>query len=186
MRPHADLRPEDITAVADNREKLPLALDLDLRTIKAKLDTADYSVLGLEHRVAVERKSLSDLTMCVGRERERFERCIQRMLAMETRVLVVEASWASIELKQYRAQVTPQAVIGSLYSWMARGITVVMAGDRVSAAKAVSRILFCAARERWRELQALKSGLRLAPTPGEAVAALAEPDARQKGKEAAS
>jgi ERCC4-type nuclease len=164
MRAHADLRPEDVTAVIDTREQLPLA-DLDLATVKGTLATGDYSVLGLEHVVCVERKSLPDLVQCVGRERDRFERCIQRMRGYEVACLVVEAPWAAIETQQYRAQVAPEAVIGSLYSWMARGITVVMAGDRPRAAKAVSRILFAAARERWRQLAALGAGLRLAPPP---------------------
>jgi DNA excision repair protein ERCC-4 len=167
-RAHADLRPEDITAVVDTREQLPLQ-DLDLRTVTGTLATGDYSIVGLEHVVCVERKSLADLVMCVGRERDRFERCVQRMRGYEVAALVVEAPWAAIEQQQYRAQVAPEAVIGSLYSWMARGIVVVMAGDRSRAAKAVSRLLFAAARERWRQLQALQNGLRIAPT-GKGVA----------------
>lgn len=170
-RAHADLRPEDVVALIDTREQLPLR-DLDLRTEVATLATGDYSVRGLEHLVCVERKSLDDLVACVGKQRDRFERCIARMRAYETRVIVVEASLAAIELKQYRALVEPAAVIGSIYSWVARGITVELAGDRARAAKAVSRILFCAARERWRQLQAFSGGLRLAP---------AQPEPKAKG-----
>jgi DNA excision repair protein ERCC-4 len=167
MRAHADLRPEDITAVQDSREQRPL--DLELKTVIGTLATGDYSVVGLEHLVCVERKGLQDLVMCVGRERERFDRELQRLRAYETRVIVIEASRASVELKQYRGEVHPNAVLGSVYSWIARGITVEWAGDRVQAAKAVSRILFCAARDRFRQLQGMKAGLKLAPTPeGEA------------------
>lgn len=161
MRAHADIRVEDVTAIVDSREQRPL--DLELRTVPGTLATADYSVVGLEHLVAVERKSLPDLVMCVGRERLRFERELQRMRAYETRVIVIEASRASVELKQYRGDVSPAAVLGSVYSWIARGITVEWAGDRQAAAKAVSRILFSAARERWRQLQSFREGLRLAP-----------------------
>jgi DNA excision repair protein ERCC-4 len=159
MRTHADLRPEDVTAVCDSREQRPL--DLELRTLVAALPTGDYSIAGLEHSVCIERKSLQDLVMCVGRERERFERELQRMRAYETRVIVIESSRAAVELKQYRGEVHPNAVLGSVYSWIARGITVEWAGDRAQAAKAVSRILFCAARDRWRQLQGLKAGLKL-------------------------
>lgn len=167
-RAHADLRPEDVTACIDTREQLPLE-DLDLKTVRATLPCGDYSVVGLEHVVAVERKSLQDLVQCVGRERDRFERMLRLMRGYECRVIVVEAPWAAVELKQYRGEVAPEAVIGSVYSWIARGITVDFAGDRKRAAKAVSRILFAAARERWRQLQGLQSGLRLAP-PGKGVA----------------
>jgi len=162
MRAHQDLRPEDITALIDTREQLPLE-DLDLPTQRATLACGDYSVLGLEHVIAVERKSLADLVMCVGRERERFERMLRLMRGYEVRVIVIEAPWAAIEMKQYRGEVAPEAVIGSIYSWIARGITVELAGDRSRAAKAVSRILFAGARERWRQLQGLQNGLRIAP-----------------------
>ena len=159
-RPHADLRPEDVTAVVDRREQRPL--DLELKMVPGTLATGDYAPLGLEHLVCVERKSLEDLCLVVGRERERFERELQRMQAYETRVIVVESSMASIELGQYRSKVSPAAVIGSIYSWIARGITVELAGDRTRAAKAVSRILFSAARQRWRELRAFQESLKIA------------------------
>ena len=42
------------------------------------LSVGDYSLAGLADRVAVERKSLPDLVMCLGRERERFERELAR------------------------------------------------------------------------------------------------------------
>ncbi len=158
MTSHKDLRPEDITAVVDTREGLPL--DLLLTSVVAKLDAADYSVRGLEHLIAVERKSLADLVGCVGRDRERFERCVKRMQGYETRVLVVECSWGAVELGQWRGQVKPSHVKGALYSWM-KHMSVVLAGDRMLAAKIVSGILFSAARERWRELHALNGGLKL-------------------------
>ena len=161
-RAHADLRPEDVVAIVDTREQRPVAVDLELRTVKGKLQTGDYSVRGLEEFVCVERKSLEDLCACVGRERDRFNRCVERMRGFEVRAIVVEASLAAIELGQYRSQVEPAAVIGSIYSWLARGITVQLAGDRASAAKAISRILFCAARERWRQLRALRDALKIA------------------------
>lgn len=184
-RAHADLRPEDVVALIDTREQLPLR-DLDLRTETATLVTGDYSVRGLEHLVCVERKSLEDLAACVGKQRDRFERCIQRMRGYEVRVIVVEASMAAIELKQYRSQVDPMSVIGSIYGWIAKGITVELAGDRSRAAKAVSRILFAAARERWRQLQGFGDGLRIAPSPSTKAKGPPPTPAALPGKEAAS
>ena len=166
-RTHSDLQPADVTCIVDSREQLPL--QLEMRTIVGTLATGDYSFVGGEHMVCVERKSLQDLVMCVGRERDRFERELQRMRAYETRVIVIESSRAAVELKQYRGDVHPNAVLGSVYGWIARGITVEWAGDRVQAAKAVSRILFSAARDRWRQLQGLRDGLRLAPPKEEAA-----------------
>lgn len=161
-----DIEPGDIVAVADTREKAPL--DLKLKTVTATLFCADYSIVGLEHLVAVERKSLEDLIGCVGRDRDRFEACIQRMKGYETRVLVVEASWGAVELGQWRGKVNPSHVKGALYSWM-KHVSVVFTGDRQAAADCVSGILFSAARARWRELQAFYGGCKIATKDSEAV-----------------
>jgi DNA excision repair protein ERCC-4 len=117
--------------------------------MRATLATGDYSVRGLEHKVALERKSLSDLVMCVGRERERFEKELQRLMAYETRAVIVEADWAHIELKQYRGLVEPNMVLGSLMGWVAQGVPLIMCGDAQRAGKFIARLLFTAARRHW-------------------------------------
>lgn len=154
------IMPADVTAVIDTREQLPLSLELP--SVRGTLSTGDYSVLGLENVVALERKSLGDLIGCIGQGRERFEREIQRLLAYECRAIVVESTWGVLELGQWRSQVTPQAAIGSVLGWIARGVPVLMTGTRDQAAKMVSRLLFLAARRRWREAQAFCDSLKLA------------------------
>lgn len=151
----AELKPASVTAIIDSREQLPLDLS-QLRTVVGTLAAGDYSVKGLENIVAIERKSLSDLLGCVGRDRERFDREVQRLLAYPTRVLVVESTWASIEIGAWtRSRVTPAAAIGSLLGWVAAGLPVVMAGDHERAGRYTSRLLFTAARRRWRESRQL-------------------------------
>lgn len=71
----SELKPEQVVAVVDTREQLPLDL-APLQTVAGTLSTGDYSVRGLEHAIAIERKSLGDLLGCVGQHRERLiERC---------------------------------------------------------------------------------------------------------------
>src|SRR5437763_1557404 len=86
------LERQSSTALIDSREQLPLCLD-PLRVEPGTLATGDYSVKGLEHVVAIERKSAEDMLSCVGRERGRFDREIQRLLAYPVRAIVVESSW---------------------------------------------------------------------------------------------
>jgi DNA excision repair protein ERCC-4 len=162
-RPHQDLRPEDITVLVDSRERTPPAIDLLLPTMRATLQTGDYSVLGLEQLVRVERKSLQDLVMCVGRERERFDRCIERLRHFPLAVIVIEAKESAVELKQYRGEVSPNAVLGSVHAWRAKGINIDWAGDPQTAAIHISRTLFAFARERFRELGAFHKSLKLLP-----------------------
>jgi ERCC4-type nuclease len=156
----SELRPEDVVAVVDSREQAPLCLS-PLQTITGTLATGDYSVRGLEHVVAVERKSLGDLLSCVGRERDRFDREVQRLLAYPTRCLVVESTWYEVEYGDWRrrSELQPSHVVGSLVGWLCLGLPVVMAGDWQQAGHFVSRILFTAARRRWREARALAVGI---------------------------
>lgn len=151
-------QPEQLTAVIDTREQYPLDL-APLRMVSGTLATGDYTVLGLEHVVALERKSLPDLLACIGTERERFDREVQRLLAYPVRALIVESSWHQIENGGWRSQITPQAATGSLLGWIAAGLPVVMAGDHERAGRYVSRLLFIAARRRWREARGLMQAL---------------------------
>lgn len=122
-----------------------------MKSERGTLATGDYSCKGLEHVIAVERKSLQDLVQCVGRERERFDREVQRLLAYPVRCLVIEACWIDIELQKYRGQVHPNAVIGSVIGWMSQGLPIHWAGDHSAAGKFISRFLFSAARRRYHE-----------------------------------
>lgn len=144
------LQPDQVTGIVDTREKTPLPL-APIREIRKTLGVGDYSVLGLEQIVCVERKSLPDLLACVGTHRRRFERTVHRMLAFPARLLVVEATWDDLEAARWRSQITARQAIGSCQGWMLAGLPIVMAGNRQRAAPFVSRFLFLAARQRWRE-----------------------------------
>jgi ERCC4-type nuclease len=159
MKLPAKLDPKNVVAIIDSREQTPLVLD-PLQTVTSTLLTGDYSIKGLEHIVVVERKSLADLVGCVGSDRDRFEREVQRLLAYPIRVLVVESSWDVIEshepaMPQWRGKVTKESVIGSLLGWQAAGLSVHMAGDHSRAGKHVARLLFTVARRRYAELRSL-------------------------------
>jgi ERCC4-type nuclease len=153
-----ELKPTDIFALVDSREQLPLDLYLPFK--RAPLATGDYSVEGLESLICVERKGPSDLIACVGRERERFEACIQRMKAYEVRALVIEMSWADVEAGDWRGKVTPGQVKAALYSW-SKHVSIFPAGNRATASSIVSGILFSSARERWHQLRSFYDNLKI-------------------------
>ena len=150
-----NLKPTDITIVIDTREQTPLSFeikDIKIPTVAGSLPTGDYSVQNLEHKIAVERKSLADLVMCVGRERERFEKELQRLAAYESRLLVVESSWEEIEAGKYRSKINPQSVVGSLLSWQEKyNLPIMMAIDHERAGLMTARYLFSAVKRRYRE-----------------------------------
>jgi hypothetical protein len=67
--------------------------------------------------------------------------------------IVCATTWNQIKFGGWRSKVKPEAVFGSLMGWIAMGLPVIMAGTHDEAGKFVSRMLFIAARRRWRELQ---------------------------------
>lgn len=150
----AELKAEAITAICDTREQLPLDLS-PLRVVRGTLTTGDYSIAGMENIVSLERKSLDDLLGCIGQDRERFDREVQRLLAYPVRCLIVESTWTELEQGGWRSKVTPAAAIGSCLGWIASGLPVVMAGSHQRAGQFASRILYTAARRRWRESREL-------------------------------
>ena len=98
------------------------------------LSVGDYSLAGLADRVAVERKSLPDLVMCLGRERERFERELARGAALDAFCVVVEASWADLAGGQYRSRMNPHAACQSVAAFMGRyRLPFLFAGSRPAA-----------------------------------------------------
>lgn len=103
--------------VVDTREQLPLFKSPPAK--RQKLDAGDYSVVGYETRIAVERKSIADLYGSFGKGRNRFERSMRRLCMLPARLLVVEGSLADIRTFTYQGRVKPDVIYGSLLAWCA-------------------------------------------------------------------
>ena len=146
----AEPHPDWIIAIQDTREQLPLNLQ-PLQVKVGTLATGDYSVKGLEQFVAIERKSREDLIACVGAERERFERELNRLRAYDVRAVVCETTWGDLEIGQWRGKVTPKQAIGSVLGWIAWGIPFLLVGNHQRAGELTAKLLYTAARRRWRE-----------------------------------
>lgn len=96
--------------------------------------TGDYSIAGLEDRVAIERKSLPDLVACLGRERERFERELQRAAGLDCFCVVIEAGFTELARGQYQGRLNAHSACQSIAAFTARlGIPFHFAGSRAAA-----------------------------------------------------
>jgi len=85
------------------------------------LPTGDYSIVGYENRIAVERKSKADLFMSVGAERNRFQREIERLNEFEFGAVVIEADFATLlHVPPFRTKMRPEAVEATILSWSTR------------------------------------------------------------------
>jgi len=71
-------------------------VDLVVPTRVATLQTGDYSIIGMEDLVTIERKSLEDAYNTFGDGRDRWERELKRMANFQFAAVIVEADWSSI------------------------------------------------------------------------------------------
>jgi DNA excision repair protein ERCC-4 len=153
----AELKPEDVTAIVDTREKLPYDLS-PLRSIVGTLDLVDYSILGQQDRIGAERKSLSDYVSSLTSDRDAFERRVKRARSLDSYCIIVEATWQDLLAGNWRSRATPTSIIGSTLAFMGEGIPILFCGTHEAGQQATARFLFCAARRRYRELRGLLAG----------------------------
>lgn len=107
------------------------------------LPTGDYSLVGHEDQITIERKSLCDLYGSVGAGRERFEREFQRMTEFDYAALVIEADLGCIikNPPEY-SRMRPKAVFRTLLSWSLKyGVYVWPCPDRGFAEKTTYLLL---------------------------------------------
>jgi ERCC4-type nuclease len=133
--------------IIDSREQTPFQFT-QLVSAKGTLQSGDYSIQGLEHLFAVERKSLDDLAGSIGTERERFERELHRLRGFRFKRLLIIGSEDAIVNHRYRSQITPKAVLHSLYAIEARyDIPVIFAPTPEAGARLIERWAVWFARE---------------------------------------
>ena len=123
--------------IVDSREQAPFTFSHERYQVTLETGTlslGDYSLAGLSDRVAVERKSLADLVMCLGRERERFERELARAAALDAFAVVVEAGWLELAQGGYRGRLNPHAACQSVLAFSCRyRLPFLFAGSRAAA-----------------------------------------------------
>ena len=148
MKIRKSLKESDILILCDSREQHPLDLD-PFRIEVAGLATGDYTIKNLDHKICVERKSLADLTQSLGRERERFDKEMQRILAYPHRCLVIEGTLEDVVAHKYQSRIHPNAVLSSLMGYASHGIPFVFCGSRDQMSDLVKRFLFLSAQRIW-------------------------------------
>lgn len=152
----ANVRP---IIVIDTREQEPLPFSR-LHTVRGTLATADYSVRGLEELFAVERKSISDLVgCCMGDSRERFERELHRLRGFRFKRLLVVGTEAEILKGDYRSNIKPAAVVGTLRAFEVRyDVPVVFCETAETAATRIESWAYWFAREMVETVNDLRRG----------------------------
>lgn len=132
-----------ITVVVDSREQEPYSFDPEkITAVRKALPAGDYSLAGMEERVAVERKSLADFVTTVIRGRKRFHRELQKLSAFYSSCVVVECNFRDLVDGRYRSYAHPHAIIATVASIVVDfGVPVYFCSDRQAACRFVEEYL---------------------------------------------
>lgn len=140
---------EKPTIIVDTREKTPWDWEGDdsfAKVIHTKLEGGDYSLVGMEEILAIERKaSVDELYINFTEHKVRFAAEWDRLKDHKIKILIVEASCEDI-LNPYQYYVNkkkinkksprmPVAVVASGLTnlMLERGVQVIFGGDRSQA-----------------------------------------------------
>lgn len=121
----------EFTILVDTREQAPFLFEdiVDQATgnpiyvyqQQAGLRSGDYSILGMENQIAIERKSQSDFLGSITQGRERFQREIERLNEMEHASVVIEADWRGLLIeKAGYSRLNPMVISRTITSWSIR------------------------------------------------------------------
>lgn len=118
------------TVIIDTREQKPFrfaGLFADTRSgdriplivpqLRGTLRQGDYSLLGFEDRIAIERKSLHDLFGTIAHERDRFNTELKRMSSMDRAAIIIEATWDRIMRGVRTTRMHPGAIYRFVREW---------------------------------------------------------------------
>ena len=158
-----------LSIIVDSREQMPFSFTGSkcyegVTVSRGSLTTGDYSLEGLESFVAVERKSLPDLVMCLGKERERFVRELERGRALQAFAVICEGGLHELVHGQYRSLLNPHSACQSVAAFMARmRIPFFFAGGRDAAEYMTFSFLKQYAEGERKKLKAIEQALGVQP-----------------------
>lgn len=112
----------------DTRERKPYCF---ARSEVRTLATGDYSVVGLEDRLAIERKTKEDAYSSLGQGRTRFERELERLSRLDYAAIVIETTLKDFLEPPAFSLMNPKAALNSMVAWSVKyRVPVFFACDR--------------------------------------------------------
>jgi ERCC4-type nuclease len=182
---------QPLRIVCDSREQWPFRFEgYPVEVTVGTLATADYSLVGFTDRIGIERKSMQDLIHCLGPDRERFTRELQRLRGFDAACIIVEQPQSVLRLGHFRSRMDAGAAWQSCIALSMRyRIPFWFCESRQDAERVAYDFLRHFHRDRIRELEALRIPARIAPErqtaqgPGAGVEGKPDtPESRTEGK----
>ena len=139
------------TIVADNREQI--VYQFTCPTIRGTLKTGDYGLADYENQVAIEAKALNDVVTCLGPQRDRFERELERARSLEYFAVVIEGTFEDLASGRYTSRLHPNSAVESISTFEIRyRIPFLFCGTRALAGRKCESLLRKFYREKMLEL----------------------------------
>src|SRR3990172_6498855 len=132
IRPAIEI-PEGLILIQDTREQKPLFKTTDW-IVDKKLDYGDYSIVGFEDRITIERKSIPDLFGSLGKGRKRFDKELIVLSQYDWAGLMIEGPESKVMTPQQWSTMIPNQIYHAISSIEIRGIHVYYA-DKVGIAR---------------------------------------------------
>jgi len=99
--------------VIDTREKMPLTFSRGIKIVRKKLVAGDYSLEGLEDKVAFERKTLDDFVATLLQRQTQFKKELAKLRQYDLAAVFVEGNSKDISLHNYKSAMHPNSVFGA-------------------------------------------------------------------------
>lgn len=151
------------TIVIDTREPVDGGWEpyFTVPVVRQTLQTGDFSLLGCEDMVAIERKTTDDLLNCFCSSRKRFTKELQRFQAIPSRWVIVEGNYKGLLAGDFRSRMTSRSAWESCVAMMVRfQIPILMADNARTAAALCESILTRWFREHWRVLDEARKAVK--------------------------
>ncbi len=134
-----------IPIIVDTREQVGHCFEFDCEmftTQRTTVKTGDYTIVGFEDILTIERKTLGDAVGTFFAGWTKFRRELNRLSAMDFPLIVVECDLADIFEHRYESDAEPASVLGKMNSILIdHAVPIVCWGKRSTANVMVERYL---------------------------------------------
>lgn len=107
---HEVIMTNEPTIIIDTREQNPYSFE-GFACKKIALPAGDYSLLGYENSIAVERKSLDDFVQTVIHSQTRFSNELNKLGQYFAAIIVVEGTEQNILDHKYKSKAHPNSIL---------------------------------------------------------------------------
>jgi DNA excision repair protein ERCC-4 len=157
---------DSIILIEDSREQVGWASQglFQAPYVRTGLSVGDYSILGLESLIAIERKSLPDLINSCTNDRTRFESELKRSRHLHKFYVICECSASDLLVESFgrMSRANPKSVWATAMAWSSRYAPFLFAENQKIAARWTESLLVAYAREFFKQTQIMSRSAKKA------------------------